>query len=64
MPLPVHVPPTDKVDAEVLLVITPLEKLTAPATIRLPPVKFNVLPEPLNVKLLQLPVSPDDNVGI
>jgi hypothetical protein len=51
-------------EADVLLVITPVEKLTTPATVRLPPVKFKVLPVPLNVKLAQFPVSPDDNIGI
>ena len=39
--VPVHVPPTDKVDADVALVITPPVKLTFPVTDRFPPVKFN-----------------------
>ena len=63
VPLPVHIPPTAKVDGDVVLVITPLEKATFPATVRLPPVKFNVLVAPPNVRLLQLPVMPVDRVG-
>ena len=63
VPVPVHVPPTDNVDAEVLLLIIPFGKETLPATTRSPPVKFNLLATPLNVRLLQLPVSPVDNSG-
>ena len=63
VPVPVHDPPTDKVDAEVLLLIIPAVKDTLPATTRFPPVKFNLLAAPLNVRLLQLPVWPVDKVG-
>ena len=63
VPVPDHVPPTVNVDAEVELEITPLEKLTFPETVRLPPLKSNLLDAPLNVKLLQLPLSPEDNAG-
>jgi len=63
VPVPVHVPPTDKVDAEVLLLIIPVANETLPATTRFPPVKFNLLAAPLNVRLLQLPVWPVDKVG-
>ena len=63
VPVPVHVPPTDNVDAAAVPVITPVEKLTFPTTERFPPAKFKVLPVPLKVKLLQVPVSPVDRVG-
>lgn len=63
VPVPVHDPPTDKVDAEVLLLIIPAVKDTLPATTRFPPVKFNLLAAPLNVRVLQLPVWPVDKVG-
>ena len=62
VPVPVQVPPTDSVDAEVELVITPLEKLIFPATTRFPPVKFKVLAEPLKDRLLQF-AFPDDIFG-
>ena len=52
VPVPVHVPPTDKVDVAVLAVITPLEKVTLPLTVRSPPVKVRVLDAPLKDKLL------------
>ena len=53
VPLPVHVPPTYKMDAPVPAVITPLEKVTSPLTVKSPPVKVRVLDEPPKDKLLQ-----------
>ena len=60
--MPVQVPPTNKVEVAEAE-ITPTVKSTFPATVRLPPVKFNVLAAPPKVKLLQLPVTPVDIAG-